>query len=64
MKNAYKALFHLSYEGHRALADAQARCKIFTKAKLDVFLKCIQNQEEMIVMEEHKYRSSARPCLA
>ncbi len=33
MKNVYKAIFHSSYECHRALADAQARCKIFIEVR-------------------------------
>ncbi len=56
MKAVYEALFFTPYQGHRALADAQALCKIFTEAQpandISIFRKYIQSQEEMLVMKE------------
>ncbi len=57
LQNIYSTLFRSPLEAHRALADAQALCRIFSESHLsreiNVVLKFIQNREEMSEMEKH-----------
>ena len=65
LKNIYKAYFHFPYEGHRALADARALCKIFSEASpaedIEIFKKHTQDQVEMVALEQHiqKFRNAS-----
>ncbi len=52
MKAVYEKLFSMPYQGHRALVDAQALCKIYTEAEPANDRKYIQSQEEMLAMKE------------
>ena len=65
MQNIYNAYFPFPYEGHRALPDARALCKIFSDAppanEMAVFQKYTQNRDELSILEEQikKFREAS-----
>ena len=58
LKNIYKTYFGVAYEGHRALADAKALCKIFSDAApasdIHMFIKHMYTRYEVEQIEKFR----------